>query len=69
MTSEEANPVAITQVVHTIDNVDIDLDNGREMVAKLSTKSLTKDTCSNYLGICKQLLDWIKNFLEGRTHS
>ena len=54
--SKEENPACETQPVHTIDNIAIDLDNGREIdaffldfIANLLTKSLIKDSSSNCL--------------------
>ena len=63
-----------TQLVHIIDNIAIDLDNGREIdtlylvFSKAFDKSSSqKDSCSNYLTMV--LLDWITDFPEGRIQS
>ena len=66
-----------TQLIHTIDDIATDLDNGREIDALLLDFSKAFDKVphkrlllklSQY-GIPKQLLDWIKYFLKGRTQS
>ena len=77
MVSKEENPNLFTYVV---DDIAIDLDSGREIDAlcfcmDISSKAFDKVPhkglqlkLSQY-GIPKQLLDWIKDFLEGRTQS
>ena len=66
-----------TQLIHTIDDIATDLDNGRETDALFLDFSKAFDKVphkrlllklSQY-GIPKQLLDWIKDFLKGRTQS
>ena len=66
-----------TQLIHTIDDIATDLDNGREIDALFLDFSKAFDKVPHkrlllklsLYGIPKQLLDWIEDFLKGRTQS